>query len=185
MTPVRATGIDLRKEIRAIMDSTELTTPQEISDAVFRLINRDNAIDAVDQMLTGFVRGVINERRTVSGPKVPLEAIRSAGKTSRKPNQSNLPPAPSRSTKVTGIREGWQRYLDVRVHVEAGRWKFFKDLTEGDLRYAAKERRNNADRNLQEARRYEAWAQLVAEHDVATFKDLPIEVQMKAIGTVA
>lgn len=183
-----ADGINVREATLAVMRTTKLTSPQEVAAEVMKLITPENAVDAASQMIVGYVRGVIGTHRTSHGPPVPPEAIRNAGSTSRKPVQRNprtpVPPAP-RSTKASLIREGWQRYLEVRVHVESGTWKFFKDLTEGDFRFAANERRGIAERNLDEARRYEAWAQLVAEHEVETFKDLPVEVQMKALGTVA
>lgn len=165
------TAIHLRDEIIAIMNSTKLTTPQEIADEVMRLVNRDNAVDAVSQMITGYVRGVLGEQRKGNMPAVSPEDIRRAGS--------------NRSSKVSAIRDGWQRHLESRVHVEAGHWKMFRDLTEADLRYAARERRSNAERNLLEAHRYEAWAQLVAEYGADTFSDLPLEVQMRALGTAA
>lgn len=157
---------DLRADVRAVLDSSNLTDPGEIADKVAESIPASALRAALHVTLRSYVRQVMAETRTNSAPN-----FRS--------------PAAGRSVKVQAIRDGWQRQLDNRVHVGDSEWKLLGDCTYEDLLACAAEREAIAARNQSMARYYRGLAGLVAEHDTAALRDVPAEVLMPALGAVA
>jgi len=158
-------GFILRHLVREVLDSTNDADPGAIAGMVMARIPRGQVRVALSQTLRLYVRQIVSETRN----------SRAASVTPIRPNVSS---------KVSGIRDGWQRRLRDRTHGADG-WKMLADCTYDDLLAAASERRDMASRNDARARQYDSWARLLTEHDVATFGDLPPEAQMNAIGRVA
>lgn len=156
----------LRHVVRDVLTDTDLADPGDLADVVLERIPSEHVHDALSQTLRIYVRQVISEVRN-SGPAVNVAPIR-----------------PNLSWKVAGIRDGWQRQLDNRVHIGDG-WKLLRNCSYDDLLAAAAERRDLADRNMARARQYDAWACLLSDNGAETFGDLPAEVQMQALGSAA
>lgn len=159
------TDFTLRILVQEVLRTSTMADPGQVADEVMRRIPRSMVRVALSQALRLFVRQVISETR-ISHQATPT------------------PAGPARSRKVASIRDGWQRRLRDRVHCN-GTWKFLGECGYDDLLAAAAERRELADRNMAWARQYDEWARLLTEHDVATFSDLPVEVQMSALGRAA
>lgn len=155
----------LRSLVTEILKASTITDPGLIADEVYKRIAARERPDALKQALRQFVRQVISEQRSAHAPGTPAPS--------------------SGSWKVREIRDGWQRRLRDRVHVGDAQWKFLGQCTADDLRAAAAERQQLADRNSAWARQYRAWADLVDDSSAATFADLPAEVLMNALGAAA
>ena len=162
------TDFILRTLVREVLRDSTIADPGTIADEVLRRIPRGAMRSALQQALRLYVRQVISEERiSRANPGVPVAT------------------KPARSTKVTAIRDGWQRRLRDRVHTGKGEWKFLAACTYGDLLAAAAERRELADRNSAWARTYDAWARLLPKYGVSTFGDLPVEALAAALGRAA
>lgn len=191
---------NLRAEVRHMLDSTSITDPGEIADKVLESMPDECLRDSLRETLRAYVRAVNAETRP-SG--VPASAVRSllpapattpavrpapvtrfTSPNERTPSPVGPTPAPKRtlSWRGVGIRNGWQRSLDARVHVGTGRHKMLRHCTYDDLQVAAAEREANAEKNARQARYYRSLASLVLEYDVKSFGDLPTEVLMVAVG---
>lgn len=160
------TDFNLRQVIREVLRSSTMADPGQVADEVMRRIPTKMIKAALTQVLRDVVRQVMSEERGAHRGLTPT-----AG--------------PTRSAKVSGIRDGWQKRLRDRVHVGASEWKLLGSCTYDDLLFAASERREIAESNAAMARQYDAWARLINKHDVATFGDLPAEAQMSALGRAA
>lgn len=153
---------DLRADVKAILDETSLADPGEIADKVAESIPPRALRDALHVTLRSYVRQVISESRTNTAPSVV-----------------------GRSAKVAAIRDGWQRRLHDRCHVGGSVWKLLGECDYADLYAMADEREHHAATNAAWARHYRSLAALLTEHDAAVVSDLPPEVLMRALGTVA
>lgn len=170
---------DLRADVKSMLNSTSLTDPGEIADKVAENVPSRSLRDALRVTLRAFVRQVMSEARTNNNPQFSGGGHRcydthhehaAAGTTS------------TRSWKRSGIRDGWQRQLDARFHVGDHQWKQLRDMTYADLLTAADEREATARRNQAWARTLHSWAALLTEHNVDTFGELPVAVQMGALS---
>lgn len=179
---------DLKQYLRTVLKETDLTDPKDIAAELLERLPEGGERDLLLSLLVGYVhRYVVNDRgRTSPTGKGNLSLLPAPNGTSF----SGAAPSTQgqgykqASSKVSAIREGWQRHLRARIHTEGG-WKFFADLTYDDFMFAAAERQLQADRNMAQARRFRHWADLLTEYDVKTFRELPPEVQMQSLGQVA
>lgn len=161
---------NLRQLVREVLRTSVLADPTDVAVEVMRRIPKNMIRVALEQVLREVVRNVMAEERAASrvNTSVPQSPAHSG-----------------RSSKVAGIRDGWQRRLRDRVHVGASEWKLLGSCTYEDLLFAASERRELAEQNAAVARQYDAWARLINEHGVGTFGELPAETQMQALGVAA
>lgn len=157
----------LREAVRAVLTSTNLADPGEIADAVLGDLAPADYRAALEQTMRLFVRQVISEQRGTGGAPANVRPIR-----------------PSSSWKGAAIREGWQRHLRDRIHVD-GTWKMLAACTADDLRIAAAERQQKAEQNAAWAHRYRAFADALDAEGVARFADLRVETQMHLLGGAA
>ena len=162
------TAFNLRQTVRDMLTESDVADPGRIAEMVMVRIAPDDHATALSQALRLFVRQVISETRTGNAP-------------------TNVTPILSRgrSWKATGIRDGWQRRLNDRIHVGDSDWKLLGDCTYDDLIAAASERQQLADRNAAWARTYRAFAAALRDTGAATFRELPAEQQMHLLGGAA
>jgi hypothetical protein len=92
---------DLRADIRAILDGTDLVDPGEIADRVAAEIPASKIRAALRVTLRGYVRQVIAETRTMAAPNFQPSAI--------EPSRNQT--CGAGGWKVRSIRDGWQRAL--------------------------------------------------------------------------
>lgn len=148
-----STDFNIRREIRSIIDGTDLASPAEIAAKVAENIPDNLLREVVAQLLPELVRVELTRVRMVTPP-----------------NQS------ARSAKVTAIRraaEGWRRALRDRIHVGRGEWRLLADCSAEHLRFAAQERQQQAAQSLAAADRYAAIADACEQHKVTRTADLP------------
>lgn len=86
------------------------------------------------------------------------------------------------SRKGSEIRDGWQKHLEAEYPVPSG-YKKFGDCTYEDLYFLAAERDKQAENLKQHGRYFRGLAGLLVDHDVKTLRELPVEVQMQAVGS--
>lgn len=193
---------NLRAEVRHMLDSTSITDPGEIADKVLESMPEECLRDSLRETLRAYVRAVNAETRPsgvaasavrslIPAPATPTIQPTSGGHSRPGTHSSHaaagrpattVAPKKTLSWRGIGIRNGWQRSLDSRVHVGTGRNKMLRHCTYDDLQFAADEREQVAAKNAASARYYRSLASLVLEYDVKAFGDLPTEVIMVAVG---
>lgn len=168
-------GYDLRADVRAVLETSDLVDPGDIADKVAESIPARSVRAALRVTMRAYVRQVMRESRTGAAPNFQPPAM----------DEPRTQTASAGGWKVRAIREGWQKQLRSRVHVGDRVWKTLGDCGYDDLQAAAAEREQNAARNAAWARYYRRLAGLLTEHDAATVRDLPAEVLMPALGAVS
>jgi hypothetical protein len=153
---------DIRAAVRAVMDETDLTSPEEIAAKVAESVPAKSLRAVLATVLRDYVRIELGRDRS------PV-----------------LRPAPTGSAKVRAYREYAQRWLRERVFVGDSGWKLLGDCTYENLRYLEQERLVNAERSRLAAARYATLAELVQRHSVARVADLPAALLTEAEGQVA
>ena len=154
----------LRHVVRDVLASSVEADPGILAGQVLARIPKKDRDAALKQAMRSIVRQAMAETRVGHRPS------------------NNAPIRPS--SKVAGIRDGWQRRLRDRVHVGESTWKLLADCTYDDLTAAAAERQEQADRNMVWVREYRAMASAVLDAEVERFGDLPVEKQMQILGGV-
>lgn len=165
---------DLRADVKSVLNSTSLTDPGEIADKVAESVPARSLRAALRLTLRAYVRQIMAEQRSPS--------FSGSGHTRHDTQLS--PAAAGKSWKRSGVRDGWQLRLDAIYHA-GEEYKQLRHMTYADLMFAANEREQIARKNKAWARTLHSWAALLTEHDVETFGELPVKVQMKALGGVA
>lgn len=156
--------MNLRERVRQALATSSEPDPGIVAQTVLASLGDDEIRPALEDTLRLFVRQVISETRI---------------------SRNTAAAAPlNRSRKVAAIRD-WQARLNDRYHIGGGRWKLLADMTFDDLKVAAEERREMAQRNAAWAGQLEAWASLVRRCGVSTFGDLPTAEQESALGNAA
>lgn len=168
------TAYDLRAEVRSVLDDGSLRSPAEIATKIAGDIPSRALRDVVRATLPGFVAQMVREHRTYSPPNFR------SGHGSHDTHTASA--AAGRSWWRDGVRDGWPRQLQNRLHVGGGEWTFLGDCTYENLKFIAAERETNADRNRAWARYYRNLAALLTDHDVKVVRDLPPEVLMDVLG---
>lgn len=163
------TSFNLRDLAKQVLAESNASDPGALTDELLDRIPADLRIEALRQCLRSFMLQTITQQR-MANPISP---------------SANMPSKAPKSWKVRAIREGWQRALENRMHVAEGQWKKLRDCTHEDLMFAASQRQQMADRNAAIARSLHGLAALLTEHQAATVNDLPVEIQMQALGAAA
>lgn len=161
------TDFNLRALVREVMDNSTLKTPDEIATEVAKRIPADCIADALQQSLRTFTRQVISEERPHG-----MRGI-------------SAPVASSRSAKVAGIRDGWQRKLRARYHVGEGAYEFLGECTAENLIFIATDLDEQAARKQARARGFRRLAEALETNGVERVKDLPAELLMNSLGDAA
>jgi hypothetical protein len=156
------TDFDLRRSIRAIVEETDLASPEEITEKLAGQIPARDLRAVVTVLLRDYVR-------------VELSRLRMGAHGGDNPDATT-----NRSAKVAAIRAAAPRWLRDRVFVGGSEWKLLGDCTADNLSYLQQERRDNAARSLAAAEFFASLEKLVRRHKVARVSDLP----PRALGTV-
>lgn len=156
---------NLSQAVAEVLDATELTSPDEIADAVVATLSSRQVRSALTQALPLFVSRAIQYRRSTN---VILDP--SLTPTEEKPAADGKQAA--RSLKVSGIRDAWARALADRIHI-GGAYKMFGDCTFDDLAFAAEERQEHARRNAAKAKQYLVVADRLKTLGLETVSELP------------
>lgn len=181
MSAPTAKSLGLREQILAVLRETSITDPGEIASKISEQIPDDLLRDALAVTLRAYVREVIRSERGTA-PEPPTEPAgggQGTAETHSRFASSGTNSAPSRpaarSWKGEAIR-AWKQRLNERYHVGRGEWKLLSDMSAVDLLAAATERWDHADRERAVGDRLSRWADLVQEHGVSAFGDLPEDV---------
>lgn len=161
-----AADFNLRALVRDVMDNSTLKTPDEIATEVAKRIPKACVAAALQQSLRTFARQVISEERPHGRHGVSA-------------------PVSSRSSKVAGIRDGWQRKLRARYHVGEGAYEFLGECTAENLIFIASDLDEQAARKQTRARGFRRLAEALGEHGADRVKDLPAELLMNSLGAAA
>lgn len=159
-TDSTTTSWSLRREIRSVVDGTDLASPVEIAAKVAENIPINLLRETLEQVLPDFVR-------------VELSRIRMS--YAQPPTASQ----PNRSSKVAAIREAapmWRDALRQRLSVGDGQWLLLGDCSIKHLRFAADRRRWHAARNVSAAALYESLAAACETHGARRVSELPESV---------
>jgi len=149
---------DVRKAIRAVMDETDLTAPEDVAAKVAESVPAKHLRSALEVALRDYVRISFHRASTRWTRSTPA-------------------PAANQSAKVTAIREvEAPRWLRERVYAGPAGWLFLGDCTEANLRYMEAERVENARRSEAAAEWFAGLAALVAQHKVGRVAELPVQV---------
>jgi len=155
------TDFDLRRSIRAIVEETDLASPEEITEKLAGQIPARDLRAVVTVLLRDYVRVELSRLRMRTGSDSPDATT-------------------NRSAKVAAIRAAAPRWLRDRVFVGGSEWKLLGDCTADNLAYLQQERRDNAARSLAAAEFFASLEKLVRRHKVARVSDLP----PRTLGTV-
>ncbi|HEY5985169.1 MAG TPA: hypothetical protein VIV12_02120 [Streptosporangiaceae bacterium] len=159
-------GIDLRQIVRDVRRANPTVyNDKDIAELVLAYIPGYLRAEALQQTLPVYIDRFLSEERSQS----PLSPRSIA--------------SPGRSAKVAAIRDGWQRGLQVLVHVGPGQRLPFGECEQSHLEFAATELDTLADRCAAKARAYREFLRLLDEHGAQRVRDLPAEVLMFALGS--
>lgn len=161
------TDFNLRALVREVMNTSTLKTPDEIAAEVAKRIPKAKTAEALHQSLRTFARQVISEERPhgFRGVTSPVSSTRSA--------------------KVAGIRDGWQKKLRARYHIGDGAYEFLGDCTAENLIFIATDLDEQAARKQARARGFRRLAEALDEHGAERVRDLPAELLMNSLGDAA
>lgn len=152
---------DIRAAVKAVIDETDLTSPEEIAAKVAEMVPGRDLRPTLATVLRDFVR--IELGRARSGAYQPT---------------AQVPPdrLTNRSAKVSAIRDAAPRWLRERVYTGESGWLLLGDCSYDHLKYLQSERLENAARSAAAADRYGRLADLVKRHKVSRVSDLPRRV---------
>lgn len=152
---------------RVLDDMADEADPTVLANEVINRMDPRDYPDVIRLLIRSYVRETAGQRRRASmSVRVP---------------QTSGSPVPA-SGFVTAMREGvWRERLKDRWHTADG-WKLLRDMTAGDLGYAAGERRSLAAANIEEARKAEKLAALLNEHGAETVGELADDVLCKVFA---
>lgn len=143
---------DIRKAVRAVMDETDLTAPEEVAAKVVESIPANRLRSVLTVVLRDYVRMEFGRAR-----------------------MNGAAPKPARSANVQAIRDAAPGWLRDRVKI-ADEWTMLGDCTYENLLYLVADRLQNAARSTAAAEKYQRLADLVAKHKVSRVSDLPRKV---------
>lgn len=149
---------DIRKAVLAVIDETDLATPEEIAAKVAESVPGRELRSVLAFVLRDFVRVELGRGRMAS----------------RAPERSTSA-KPQRSAKVASIRDYGRRWLRDREFV-GDTWKLLGDCSYENLRYLEADRVQNAARSTAAATRYGHLADLVKKHKTDRVAGLPDRV---------
>ena len=155
--------ITIHKLIVEALDDHRLADPRDIAERVAANTPDDVMRSHFAAVLVGEVRSVISSRRT--------RAVSNA-----------LAP---KSRKVAGIRDWWAEMLASRVHVGDSKWVTLGECGAKELRFAADERRRDAERELKRAESFDQLCSLLRQYKAETVADLPHDAAAAVVREVA
>lgn len=164
------TSFNLRSLVREVAANSTLRDPGALAEEVAKHIPAEHVAEALRQCLRVFVRQIVSEDR-------PHGSVGRAG--------ISPPVQSSRSSKVSAIRDGWQRQLRARYAVGDGAWEFLGECTREHLTFIATELDKQASQKEAKARGMRGLAAALEEHEVERVKDLPAELLMNSLGAAA
>lgn len=156
---------DLAAVVREVVESSDETDPAALAKLVSEKIADEDTRAALDQALPVLVK---REFRRYAEPWT----VHAGGQ----PAEEEQPRGGRPSPRVQRIRERW---LSDRIAGLDG-YKRLGDCTIDDLEHAAAEREAHANATLARAGQLRALAALLAEHQVATVRDLPGDALARA-----
>lgn len=158
--------IDVAALVREVVDTSDDTDPTALAKLVADRIPDADTRAALEQTLPALVR---REFRRYNEQWIAHPVSEST---------VDQQPAPRASSKVTRIRERW---LSDRIAGLDG-YKRLGDCTIADLEHAAGEREAHARATFARAAQLRVLAGLLAEHKVATVRELPEDALREARG---
>lgn len=166
------TDFDLRKATHAVMDETDLSSPDEVADKVMAMIPTGRVRAILRQLLRDWVRVEFGRRRMASPSPIRSASPSPAPSLNgRKPKQTANP-----SAKVRAIREAAPRWLRDRVFVGNHNYKLVQDCTLLDVQFLRAATKERIGREQSTERKW-AWAEAeMVRHRVARLGDLPVTV---------
>lgn len=172
--------LTIRAILRDVLKNTDLTDIHEIVQEVLKRIPKSQHQAVLEVLLVDYTRHFVGQvRHSKTMPKA--SSFPKLVKTKHAGGLKSV----STSAKVAAIREGWQEHLRDRISVGHGDYRMLKDCTYEDLMHAAKQREKMAESHKAWAARFHGYASLLTEFDVKTFGELPTEVHLKVLGTIA
>lgn len=148
---------DLRGFVRELAADVASPSPHVLAALVAARVPDELLREALTQTLPSFVTGMVTNERRDHYPEL-REAVR------------------GRDRKLLA-GAWWQRALaqPMPVYDESGAWKRLGDCTRDDLLEAVRVRREQAERLLDTAGTWEAYADLLAECGAERVRDLPVD----------
>lgn len=151
------TDFDLRATVRAVLDDTDLTSPDEVTDKVIGSIPAEAVEDVLWMLLRDWIHIEFSRLRR-KAPE-PIQSGRSNG-----------------SAKVRAIRDAAPGWLRDRVWIGDGAYALVSDCTYENLQFLRADREQSAARHLASADAFGRLADLVKKHKVGRVGDLPKRV---------
>lgn len=158
-----ASTFSIRSAVRAVIDDTDLASPEEIAAKVAESIPAKELRAVVAVVLRDYVRIQLHQGRLSTSFVSPSDV---------KPSDVK----PNGSAKVRAIRDAAPRWLRDRVYIGAAGWTLLGECTYENLLYLESERLDNAAASTAAAQRYARLAALVKRYKVARVADLPKRV---------
>lgn len=152
----------IRKTVRAVIDETDLTTPEEIAAKVAESVPARQLRAVLAEVLQEYVRSELG----------------------RQERRSSLAMGHVPSAKRAAIVTYAQAWLRQRV-VVAGEWKTTGDCTREDCIALADERQRHAEQNAAAAALWRARADLLRRHRVERLGELPVDALADVQGDAA
>lgn len=167
---------DLRGLIDTVLArSTGIRQTRDLAAEVLVEIPDGDLREALALALPLFIRHRIGMNRNIPSSEAMIDTMMTTDpyRDTKPRKSSHTNSAHSAASKM--IREWW---LDqVEVHVAGGGYLRLGECTFDDLIFAAHDRREKADQNIQAAVRFETIADAIKEHGVLTVQELPATVR--------
>lgn len=172
---------NLTSLIRSVMDDTEETDTDKLTEIVFPMIPAEEHAEIVRKLLRGFVRDMQGRDWNSVRIAKPAESIQAWVDDDNDPQM--LPVVKSRPKAMSRWRVAVRdtvisAYLDATTDVNGVR-KRRGEMTVDDLMVAAAQRRDLASANLGAAEELDSLADLLEEHGVLTVSLLPSDILKK------
>ena len=161
------TTLNLRHLVQEVMTSAPSVEYTDIATDVLARLDRKDIRAALAQALPTYVRSIGVAQRQAGAVTPP----------------STAPGLPG-SWKVTAIRDHWQRRLTEIYATEEGN-KRLGDFTYADLQHQSEICSRQAKQKLGKAKGWRNLADLMQSEGVETVRELPAEMLMKTLGSVA
>lgn len=165
-------GFDLRSLIRVTAEGSTSPDPAVITRDVMQKIDDEDRDVALYQALRMSVQLVMAASRHSINPGHHRRAVNPWVGGGQGPI----------SHKVAQIRDHWKKVLRDPINLGPHEWKFLKDCTSGDLKYAADVRDKKAVENALRAQQYRDLEKVVIYHKAATVGELPEDVLRETLG---
>ena len=168
------TDLNLRHLVREVMASAPSVEYADIAATVIARLDPTDLRAALAQALPTYVRSIGVAQRHPGAVTPP----------SLHPTLTDASGKPRLSFKVAVIADGWQRRLS-EIYATAEGNKRLGDFTYADLQYQSEICSHQAKQKLSKAKGWRKLADLMEAEDVETVRDLPAEMLMKTLGSVA